>query len=198
MRKPAERRKSEIVAAVLALADRIGPDRVTTGAVAAEVGVTQAALFRHFPTKAELWKAVAEDVAVRMASAWEEALSAQREPVGRMSALVMAQLDQIAAAPAMPMLIFSRELNVGNEDVRAAFRERLAAFRGLLEREAAAARRAGHVRADVEPADIAALAISLVQGVAIRWTLGARDFSLKQEGRRLLDVYLRLLAAAEN
>ena len=49
MRKSAELRKAEIVAAVLDLADRIGPDRVTTGAAAAAVGVSQAALFRHFP-----------------------------------------------------------------------------------------------------------------------------------------------------
>ncbi len=60
MRKSAERRKAEIVIVVLALADRIGPDRVTTGAVATAIGVTQAALFRHFPTKAALWQAVAE------------------------------------------------------------------------------------------------------------------------------------------
>lgn len=76
MRKPAEIRKAEIVAALLDLADRIGPDRVTTGAVASAVGVTQAALFRHFPTKAALWQAVAGQVAEGLASAWEEALAA--------------------------------------------------------------------------------------------------------------------------
>ncbi len=39
MRKRADLRKAEIVATILALADRIGPDRVTTGAVASAVGV---------------------------------------------------------------------------------------------------------------------------------------------------------------
>ncbi len=62
MRKSAELRKAEIVATVLDLADGIGPDRVTTGAVASQIGVTQAALFRHFPTKDALWQAVAEHV----------------------------------------------------------------------------------------------------------------------------------------
>ena len=54
MRKTSDLRKAEIVATILGLADRIGPDRVTTGAVAIEVGVTQAAIFRHFPTKAAM------------------------------------------------------------------------------------------------------------------------------------------------
>lgn len=52
MRKSAELRKTQIVTTILDLADKIGPDRVTTGAIAAEVGVTQAAIFRHFPSKA--------------------------------------------------------------------------------------------------------------------------------------------------
>ena len=56
-RKPAEDRKTDIVEALLRLADQIGPDRLTTNDIAREVGVTQAAIFRHFPTKAELWSA---------------------------------------------------------------------------------------------------------------------------------------------
>ncbi|MEZ5753216.1 MAG: hypothetical protein R3D90_00110 [Paracoccaceae bacterium] len=39
-RKSAEDRKTEIIAAVLDLADRIGPDRLTTNDIAQEVGVT--------------------------------------------------------------------------------------------------------------------------------------------------------------
>lgn len=195
MRKTAEIRKSEIVARMLALADRIGPDRVTTAAVAAEVGVTQAAIFRHFPTKATLWKSVAEHVADCLAAAWARVLAEVTTPRERIAALIRAQLGQIAATPAMPMLIFSRELNVENDGLRAAFRGRLKAFHGLLEAEAAAAQRDGTFRRDIAPADAALMLTSLVQGVAIRWSLGARDFPLAAEGDRLLDVYMRLLAA---
>ncbi len=195
MRKTAEIRKSEIVDRVLGLADRIGPDRVTTAAVAAEVGVSQAAVFRHFPTKAALWTAVAEHVAGRLAAAWAQVLDEVAAPRERIAALIVAQLGQIAATPAMPMLIFSRELNVENDELRAAFRGRLKAFHGLLEAEVAAAQRDGTFRRDVAAADAALLLTSLVQGVAIRWSLGARDFPLATEGGRLLDVYMRLLAA---
>ena len=72
MRKRAELRKAEIVAALLGLADSIGPDRVTTGAVASSIGITQAALFRHFPTKDTLWQTVAEHVAEGLEEAWDD------------------------------------------------------------------------------------------------------------------------------
>lgn len=195
MRKSAERRKAEIVIVVLALADRIGPDRVTTGAVATAIGVTQAALFRHFPTKAALWQAVAEHVAEGLAAAWEDALSRGDGPIVRLRALIAAQFAQIAATPALPMLLFSRELNVTNAELRATFHGLLTAFRGLLAREVGAGQEAGILRGDIETADAAVLLTSLVQGVAIRWALGARDFDLQGEGLRLLEVQLRLLAA---
>lgn len=198
MRKPAELRKAEIVAAVLTLADRIGPDRVTTGAVAAAIGVTQAALFRHFPSKAVLWQAVAEQVAEGMTAAWDRALSGTSTPVARLRALIGAQLDRIVATPALPMLLFSRELNVDNAGLRDVFRGRLAAFQAHLAREIMAGQAAGRVRADMAAPDGAALLTSLVQGVAIRWALGARDFDLRAEGLRLFEVQLRLLMAGKD
>ena len=75
-RMPAEDRKAEIVAALLHLADRIGPDRLTTTDIARAVGVTQAAIFRHFPTKADLWTTVGEVIAGRLEAAWQDALAA--------------------------------------------------------------------------------------------------------------------------
>ncbi len=194
MRKPAELRKAEIVATVLDLADGIGPDRVTTGAVASAIGVTQAALFRHFPTKAALWQAVAEHVAEGLAATWDNALSQNHGPLVRLRALIAAQFAQIAATPALPMLLFSRELNVTNAELRTTFRGRLMAFRSLLALEVEAGQKAGLLRDDVSANDVAVLLASLVQGVAIRWALGARDFALRDEGLRLFDVQCRLLA----
>lgn len=54
MRSTSDLCKAETVATIPALADKIGPDRVTTGAVANKVGVTQIALFRHFPKSAAI------------------------------------------------------------------------------------------------------------------------------------------------
>lgn len=197
MCKSAELRKAQIVATILSLADKIGPDRVTTGAVAAEIGVTQAAVFRHFPTKAEMWVAVADHVAGLLTAAWAEALEGSKPPVEQLKALIGAQLDQITANPAMPMLLFSRELNVENAALREAFRDRLATLHGLLMREVIQGQQDKTLCSDVAAVDVAVLLTSLVQGVAIRWSLGARDFVLHDEGMRLLAVQLRLLGVRE-
>lgn len=193
-RKPAEDRKADIVAALLELADRIGPDRLTTNDVAREVGVTQAAIFRHFPTKAALWTAVGEVLSDRLQGAWAEALAVDLPPRERLRALVGAQLAQIEACPALPAILFSRELSVENPALRETFRNLLTVFQGHLIAELRRLSEAGDALPDLSPDDAALFLISLVQGLAIRWTLGSRRFSLPSEGARLLDIQLKLLA----
>lgn len=196
-RKPAEDRKTQIVAALLDLADRIGPDRLTTNDVAREVGVTQAAIFRHFPTKADLWSAVAGVIATRLESAWQAALAQGATPTDRLRGLIAAQLHQIESTPALPAILHSRELNADNAELRDRFRGLLMRYQGHLVDNLAAMVTQGAMTAQVRPQDAAVLLTSLVQGIAIRWSLGARGFALAEEGMRLLDVQLALLGCGK-
>lgn len=195
-RKSAEDRKAEILATALRLADELGPDRLTTNAVAQAVGLTQPGIFRHFPTKQVLWQALAADISARLKAAWDEALASSATPEGRIAALVRAQLNLIEANPAIPAILFSRELRVENNALRLAFVGLMTAFHGILAGELARARKAGTVRPDLDPADGAVLLISLVQGLAMRWSLGARGFALQPEGVRLLAVQMALFTTS--
>ena len=196
-RKPAEDRKADIVEALLRLADQIGPDRLTTNDIAREVGVTQAAIFRHFPTKAELWSAVGEVITARLAEAWQQALAANTTPKDRLRALIAAQLRQIETTPALPAILHSRELNVDNAILREKFRGLLMQYQAHLVANLEGMIADGSITPDVKPQDAAALLTSLVQGIAIRWSLGSRGFALQPEGLRLLDVQLVLFACRE-
>lgn len=191
-RKSAEDRKSEIVEAVLGLADQIGPDRLTTNDIARRVGVTQAAIFRHFPTKAALWSEVGQTITARLSAAWAEALTENATPQDRLRGLIAAQLHQIESAPALPAILHSRELNVENADLRDRFRANVFQYQSHLTAALSAMAEEGGLPPDIRPEDAAMLLTSLVQGIAIRWGLGARNFSLQAEGVRLLEVQLAL------
>ena len=56
-RLPTEERQAEIVAAALRLARDSSPVTITTGDIAAAIGITQGAVFKHFPTKDAIWVA---------------------------------------------------------------------------------------------------------------------------------------------
>lgn len=196
VRQSAEDRKAQIVAEVLRLADEIGPDRLSTTDVARAIGLSQPAIFRHFPTKGALWLAVAEDIAARLRNGWATA-NAVASPQARLRALVEAQLTAIADTPSLPAILFSRELQVDNPALRDVFRGLLATFQAHLVEAILDLQNAGTLRRGPSPDDIAVLLTSLVQGVSIRWSLGARGFSLVSEGLRLFEVQMALLHVKE-
>ncbi len=197
-RQSAEDRKAQIVAEMLRLADEIGPDRLSTTDVARAVGLSQPAIFRHFPTKGALWLAVAEHIAARLRKAWSDAEAQAAEPDARVKALIEAQLAAISQIPALPSILFSRELQVDNTALRDVFRGLLATFQGHLVAALRDQQASGALRRDVAAEDVAILLASLVQGVAIRWTLGARGFPLVAEGLRLFELQMALLRTERN
>jgi len=196
IRKSAEERKSEIVEATLRLADTVGPDRLGTGQIAQAVGLTQAALFRHFPKKQHLWEAVATRIHEKFQQRWLAVERGPTDPLERLRAMVTAQLKLIQSTPAIPAILFSRELHVENRALRVIFAQFMKNFHQRLERLIAAAQRDGRLCGDIEPGDAAFLVIGLVQGLVLRWSLSGRTFDLTAEGGRLLGVQLTTFGAA--
>ncbi len=194
VRKTAETRKTEIIEAALRLSDKLGPERLTTEAVADAVGLTQPGIFRHFPKKQALWEAVAAHIGAMMETRWNKAESRDAGPLDQLRALIGAQLQLIQSVPAIPAILFSRELHTKNKGLRQAFFGLLSRFHQVIAERAGRAREAGELRDDLDPDDVAFLVIGLVQGLAVRWSISGRGFDLVEEGKRLLEVQLGGLA----
>ncbi len=194
IRKPADERRDEIVETALALADQAGPDRLTTGAVAEAIGITQAAIFRHFPKKQDLWDAVATSIARRMEGRWAEALAGGDGARERLTRLVRGQLRLVQETPAIPAILFSRELHTDNAALRTAFLGLMSRFAGLLAGIVDEGRAQGTFRTDLDPREAAFMIIAIMQGVIVRWSLSGRGFDLCREGERLLTLGLCGLA----
>lgn len=197
VRKTAETRKAEIIDATLRLAGKVGPERLTTESVAHAVGLTQPGIFRHFPRKQDLWEAVAARIGAMMETRWIKAQSPDAAPIDQMRALIEAQLQLIQSTPAIPAILFSRELHTKNKGLRRAFYGLLSRFHRVIADVAARARDAGELRDDLDPDDVAFLVIGLVQGLAVRWSISGRSFDLTAQGKRLLDIQLCAFAGAD-
>lgn len=190
IRKSADARKAEIIDAALRIADRLGPERLTTEAVAAAVGLTQPGIFRHFPKKQDLWQAVAAHVGAAMEARWTKAHSPEATPLDQIRVLIAAQLRLIESTPAIPAILFSRELHTKNKGLRQAFLGLMGRFHRLIAGLVAQARERGDVDSGLDADDAAFLIVGLVQGLAVRWSISGRHFDLAEEGKRLLELQL--------
>ncbi len=189
-RKSATERKQEIIDATLRLAGEIGPDRLTTEDLAREIGISQPGIFRHFPTKGAIWEAVGRYIGTLLKAKMTLAQKRGDLPVDNLRNLVIGQLTFIETTPAIPAILFSRELHAENDRLRAFFASLIASrhrhFSELIQAEITA----GRFRQSVDSDDGAYLVLALIQGLAMRWSLNGRNFNLPEEGQRLLDMLL--------
>ncbi len=184
IRKSAEDRKHEIVMAAIRLAGDIGPDRLTTQHLADAVGLTQPAIFRHFATKSDIWLAVGEYIAKALGK--EQADPQVDNPLDCLRDLVFNHLGSIARTPAIPAILFSRELHVENDQLRQHFEKLMLSRRENFTGLFAKARADGELAPHIAPEDAAALVLATLQGIAMRWSLENKAFDLQKEGTRLI------------
>lgn len=187
-RKPASERKAEIVETAIRLAATLGPDRLTTEKLATEIGITQPAIFRHFPAKSDIWKSVGEHICTLMGESAGDDLP--EDPQERLIAVVTAQLRFIANTPAVPAILFSRELHAENEALRQVFATLMRARHQRLSQLIASGVAIGDFDKNLNTDDAAYLILSLVQGLAMRWSLNKQNFNLVEEGQRLLTLQM--------
>lgn len=190
VRKSTDERKDEIIDATLTLAHEVGPDRISTEAIAGRIGVTQAAVFRHFPRKQDIWDAVIGWVRQTMIRRWSESQEGHHAAGNRLRAILGAQLRFVRSVPALPALLLSREVTAGNSATRQVMLSLMAEFRQVLTEIIADGQNRGELRADIHAEKAANLLIAVVQGTAMRWLLNSRNFDIVAEGLALVDMTL--------
>ncbi len=187
-RKPAAERKAQIIDEAMRLAAELGPDRMTTQKLADAVGITQAAIFRHFPNKSEIWQAVADRIGSAMPA---KLVESDAPPLDRLRAIVERQFQFIVKTPSIPAILYSRELHAENEPLRQQFSALVTRRQALFAKLFKEANEAGDFSNDIAPEDAARLVLAFIQGMAMRWSMEERRFNLVKDGMRLLELQLR-------
>jgi hypothetical protein len=126
-----------------------------------------------------------------MLNAWGRAKMEADDPERQIRAVVGAQLRLIQSIPAIPAILFSRELHAENDALRQGLMQLLQHLHGLLAGAVKAGQERGAFDAALNPDDAAFLIISVIQGTTVRWSLSGRSFNLVATGQRMLDVLFR-------
>jgi TetR/AcrR family transcriptional regulator len=179
-----EERQREIVAAVLSLAREHGPDAITTQAVADRVGVTQGAIFRHFPDKQAIWLAVFRWVRAALRTVFESALAKGGSPLAQIEHAFTGHVEFIAANPGVPRVMFHELQYPGDSPVRAEVRAMISGYRSGLAGLFAQAKAAGELPRKLD-ADLATmLYIGTIQSLVIQASLSGDEASMTRRSRR--------------
>jgi AcrR family transcriptional regulator len=185
-----EARQREIVATVLALARERGPDAITTQAIADRMGLTQGAVFRHFPDKQAIWLAVFGWVRESLGAAIAAAMEKADSPLAKIERAFLAHVAFIAANPGVPRVMFHEMQYPGDSPVRAEVRAMITAYQQRLTVLFTQAKAAGELPGDLDATLAPVSFIGAVQGLVIEASLAGDEAGMVKRARKLLPLLL--------
>lgn len=142
-----EERREQIAAAALRLVASEGGAALTAARIAAEIGVSDAALFRHYPSLEAIVDAAIERFARLVAASLRQEAA---DPVERLGGFFVHRLALLREHPEILQLAFNDRLaDAAGEQGAARVRETVAASRRFVLRTLGEAQEAGLVRRDL-------------------------------------------------
>lgn len=195
-RLPTEERQAEIVAAALNLARDISPVSITTGDIATAVGVSQGAVFKHFPTKEAIWVAAMQWVREQLLAKLDEAAREATSGMLALEAVFRAHVAFVIAHPGAPRIIFHELQQPTDSPVKQEVRALLQAYRQLLLSQFKAGMKSGELPTGLNPEAAATLFVGIVQGLVMQSMLTGKPAAMKTQADAVFAIYLRGIRAA--
>jgi len=193
IRLPTEERQAEIVTAALRRACDISPALITTTDIASAIGLTQGAVFKHFPTKDAIWVAAVQWVRGELMHSLRTAAAEAPTPLDGLSAMFRAHVDFVVAHPGVPRLIFHELQQPADSATKQEVRAMLQGYRKLLLDTLEQAVAQGQVVADLDREAAATTFVGLIQGLVMQAMLVGRPATMRPQADRVFALYLRSL-----
>lgn len=188
---PAEERRAATVEAVIELAAEGNPADITTIAIAERMGLTQGALFRHFPSKDAILQAAISWVSERLLARLDKAAAAAASPPAALEAMFMAHIEFVSRYPGVPRMLFGElqhaHMTLPKRVAQTLIRQYDRRLRALLE--------AGKAQGVLDPAlDVAAAAvlfIGTIQGLVMQSLFAGKAAQIRRDAPGVFAIYRR-------
>jgi AcrR family transcriptional regulator len=155
------------------------------------MGLTQGALFRHFPNKDAILQAVMEWVADRLLARVDKALQTATSPLAALEAMFMAHVEFVIEHPGVPRMLFG-ELQRAEETapkrmVQALIHRYGKRLRRLLEE----GKTLGELDAHLDTEASITLFIGTIQGLVMQSLLASDLDRIRDDAPKVFAIYRR-------
>jgi TetR/AcrR family transcriptional regulator len=193
---PAAERRAATVESVVELAALRNPSEITTTAIADHMGLSQGALFKHFPTKDAILAAVMEWVAENLMKRVDSAMERGASPLIALEALFLAHAEFVSAHPGVPRIVFAElqrmKQSTPGRVVQALLRRYGERVAGIL----ADARAHDELDPAIDIEAAAVLFVGTIQGLVMQSLLSGDVSRIRLDAPRVFAIYRRGIARA--
>lgn len=193
---PADERRAFTVETVITLSAEQNPSEITTTAIAQRMGVTQGALFKHFPTKDAIFESVMEWVAERLLSRVDHAAHSASSVMAALEAIFMAHIEFVAEHPGVPRILFGElqraEQTAPKRVAQMLIRRYGERLRRLLEH----GKQRGELPTGLDNEAAATLFIGTIQGLVMQSLLAGDAERIRRDAPGVFAIFRRGIGGA--
>lgn len=190
-RLSADQRRAVTVSAVLELAAERNPSEITTAAIAERMGLTQGALFRSFPTKDAVWRAVMEWVTERLLARIEHASAGIESPLAAMHAIFMSHVEFVVEHPGVPRMMFGELQSASATPAKRVVQALMQRYAERLNRLVEMGRANGELSEAVDGKAAATLFIGTIQGLVMQSLIAGDVARMRRDAPGVFAIYRR-------
>lgn len=188
---PSDERRAVTVEAVVELAAMQNPSAITTTAIAKHMGVTQGALFKHFPTKESILQAVMDWVADHLLARIDKAAGAASSPRVAIEAMFMAHVEFVIEHPGVPRMLFGELQRAESTAPKRMAQTLIQHYGERLHRQIESGKVCGELLATLDSEAAATLFIGTIQGLVMQSMLAGDVERMRRDAPKVFAIYLR-------
>jgi len=166
--RPGERR-IQILQAIAAMLEEGQPERVTTAALAERIGVSEAALYRHFASKAQMYEGLLEFIEDSLFGLINRIEAGPESPNEKARSVLRVLLGFSDKNPGMTRVLIGEAITFENTRLQSRVNQLISRVEASLRQSLKLARLESAASHDPAPAALAAVCMAYVQGRWLRY-----------------------------
>ena len=187
--KTAEQRRLETVETLIDLAGEQNPNAITTQALADKMGLTQGAIFRHFPTKESIFSGVMGWVAERLMKHIHKAIKSEDSAIDKLQSMFLAHISFVSKHPGIPRILFGELQHDKNSVPKQMVKQLIAQYADLLQDIMRTGKERGELNPNLDIEAATLLFIGSIQGLVMQSMLAADRQDMLAQAEAVFNVY---------
>ncbi|PKN74222.1 MAG: TetR family transcriptional regulator [Candidatus Cloacimonetes bacterium HGW-Cloacimonetes-2] len=187
------KRQMELVESAIRIIAEQGLDKLTTKNLASAIGVTEAALYRHFKSKNDLMRMILSYFEKLSCQVLDDIRTGGLDPVESVRRFVLDRYKLFSGKPALAKVMFSEEIFTSTP----AFTDHYQMIMHKHKSEVVAYILRGQseqlIRQNMDANQIFRIVVGSMRFIVMQWNLSRQVFDLEAEGTALLDTIIELI-----
>ena len=190
-------RQIEIIEAATKLVGDKGIQNLTTKSLAAEMGFTAPALYRHFKGKTEILASVLSYYREGLQKGIKEIIDGDSTGIEKLEKIMNFQFKTFSDNPAIVMVIFAETSFQYEKVLSDVVLKIMTQKKKMIEMIVSIGQKDGSIRKDIDASYLSSFFMGSMRFTILRWRLNDYDFDLINEGVSLWGAANKLLTCKE-